>query len=466
MIQYYNTEAEYQAAVKSNFESQVSLVGADNKAYFDGRNVVVGARSALTGSIAVLDGLSALHFIAKDTYNSSSFFSNFTRVGVVAIGIDHPQYRGKLGVVYFDNAAKKWSEIYTFRLTGYTLDGTDRTGTLSIREAAAWGTAVDYVVSYNAESIEDLVSQLNAFFQDTTNPIFQTQDWVAAAVENGTAIDLSFRYVDYRQASNVGKNGFALTAKLLPDVVASSAMLRYNGQRSGEGAIINMRRALAYFRSDLASGTYNPASEASLKRAYPLCLPAYLGTSANNDDHCSDLRAKYGPGEAGWKKYMESMRVVLPSQYGIIGNKAVYGDGKANTYKMAGKTFTGQNGTPGVAFPAADYCANISFNHELLKKGSWFLPDIEQLTAIISIIKHGTTASRNADPINAALLAIGGTAISNGTYFWSSSRCNAYSAWSFNGSSGCAYTGGFCYAYRALPLVLLPVNDLEEGIDA
>lgn len=466
MIQYYNTEAEYQAAVKSNFESQVSLVGENNKAHFDGRNVVVGARSALTGSIAVLDGLSALHFIAKETYNSSSFFSNFTRVGVVAIGIDHPQYRGKLGVVYFDNQAKKWSEIYTFRLTGYTLDGTDRTGTLSIREAANWNTAVDYEVSYNAESIEGLVEQLNTFFQDSTNPIFQTQDWMAVAVEDGTAIDLSFRYVDYRQASNTGKSGFTLTARLLPDIAASSAMLRYNGQRSGEGSVINMPRALAYFRQDFASGTYNPASEASLKRAYPLCLPAYLGTSANNEDHCSDLRAKYGPGEAGWKKYMESMRVVLPSQYGIIGNKAAYGDGKTNTYKMAGKTFTGQNGTPITAFPAADYCANIAFNHELLKKGSWLLPDIEQLTAIISVIKHGTTASRNADPINAALLAIGGTAISNGTYFWSSSRYTAGGAWCFLGAYGYANYGVLFNSFGALPLVLLPVNDLEEGIDA
>ena len=463
MIQYYNTEAEYEAAVKSNFESQVSLVGADNKAHFDGRNVVVGARSALTGSVAVLDGLSALHFIAKETYNSSSFFSNFTRVGVVAIGIDHPHYRGKLGVIYYDNVAKVWSYPYSFKLTGYTLDGTDRTGTLSIREAGSWGTATDYVVSYNAESLEGLASQLNTFFQDTTNPVFQTQDWVAVVV--GEEIHLKFHYTDYRQASNAGKSGFALTANLLPEVKASSAMHRYNGQRSGEGSILNMPRALTYFRSDLASGTYNPASAASLKRAYPLCLPAYLGTSANNSDQCADLRAKYGPGEEGWKRFMASLCAVLPSRYGAIGNPT-YNDSLANTYAMAGKTFTGQSGTPVIAHPAADYCANISFNHDLLRKGNWRLPSISELASIMGVIKHGTTASRNADPINAALLAIGGTAVSNGASFWSSSRYSANGAWCFLGAGGCTSGSSMFASYRALPLVLLPVNDLEQGIDA
>ena len=50
MIKYYDTLAAYEADAKSAFESQVSLIGADNAIKYDGRNVVVDIRSAKTGA--------------------------------------------------------------------------------------------------------------------------------------------------------------------------------------------------------------------------------------------------------------------------------------------------------------------------------------------------------------------------------------------------------------------------------
>ena len=44
MIKYYDTLAAYEADVKSNFESQVSLIGADNTVKYDGRNVAIDIR--------------------------------------------------------------------------------------------------------------------------------------------------------------------------------------------------------------------------------------------------------------------------------------------------------------------------------------------------------------------------------------------------------------------------------------
>ena len=72
MIKYYENEAAYEAAVKSEFESQVSLIGASNECKYDGRNVVIGLNSATTGSIAVIDGLHVLRFIAPQTFSSKS----------------------------------------------------------------------------------------------------------------------------------------------------------------------------------------------------------------------------------------------------------------------------------------------------------------------------------------------------------------------------------------------------------
>ena len=459
MIKYYDTEAAYAADAKSAFESQVSLVGESNDIKYDGRNVVVGAKGAKTGSIVVLDGHSALHFIALDTFSSSSFMSNYTIVGVVAVGVDHPDFRGKLVVIHKANASKKWSEVYSFKLTGYTLDGTDRTGTLVVRDSSAWGTGVDYVISYNASTVEAFVSQLNTYFQ--ANAPFTTQNWRADADGDGN-VTLSFLFVDYRQASNSAKNGFALTANLLPGIPASSGMHRFNGQRSGEGTITNMNRALAYFSADLNNATYNPTSNVtSPVRGYPICKPGYLGTSqySGGADRCAALRAIYGPGEEGWKNFMRSFLPPLPSKVGVM-NKDVYGDGKKNTYLMAGKTFTKQDGTSIVAFPAADYCAKVTYNHELLKSGCWMLPDMEAVFGIMRDVAYpAPTNDRNADKVNRALNAIGGSAIGHSPRVWSSSRYNAYSAWYSSGSVGCAFNNFMYCAYLAVPVTLLDVGE-------
>ena len=456
MIKYYDTEAAYAADAKSPFESQVSLVGEDNEIKYDGRNVVVGAKSAKTGSIVVLDGNSAMHFIALDTFSSSSFMSNFTIVGVVAVGVDHPDFRGKIVIVHKSNASKQWSAIYSFKLTGYTLDGTDRSGKLKVYSAAS--TYDTYTINYNADSVADFLTTLNAYFQSTAP--FTTQHWRADADSDGN-ITLSFLFTFADQRSCAGSDGFTLTANLLPGIPASTAMLRYNGQRSGEGCISNMARAIAYFNADLNNATYNPTSTVtSPKRSYPICKPGYLGTSQySNGDQCAALRAIYGEGEAGWLKFMESFYPIRPSKYGPIGDKATYGDSKRNTGLMAGKTFTKQDNTVIPAYPAADYCGSVTYNHDLLKRGQWFLPDVDVLCSVLRTIKYNSTNDRNADPVNRALYAIGGTAISNGSGTWSSSRCIALSAWCSSGPYGFLSSNILCSTNLAVPVALLDVSE-------
>ena len=178
MIKYYDTLAAYKADVKSNFESQVSLIGADNNVKYDGRNVVIDIRSARTGAIAVLDGTHALRFISVDTFSSESFMSNFEIVGVVVIGVDHPSFRGQIAIMYPTPQSKQMATIAQWKLTGYALDGTDRTGTLSIREKSDnWVANHDYVISYNANNESELVNQLNTYFK--ANEPFKTQKWSA-----------------------------------------------------------------------------------------------------------------------------------------------------------------------------------------------------------------------------------------------------------------------------------------------
>ena len=464
MIRYFDTEAAYAAAAKSAAESDISLVAATNASKIDGRNTVIGLRYAKTGDIVVLDSAGALHFIDLDSFEATSFpTSEYTYVGVVGIGVDHEDYHGQVLIINKANANKALSAIYSYRLTGYTLDGTDRTGTLKVYSAAS--TYDNYTISYNASSIADLVTTLNTYFQ--ANTPFTTQHWRAIAIDTdgdntADAIDLQMLFTFADQRNCAGSAGFTLTANLFPDWLYTSNMFRMNGQRSGEGTIGCMARAIAYFSQDLNNASYNPASDVtSPKRSYPICLPGYLGTSAYQSDHCAALRAIYGPGRAGWLKFMESFLPVKPTFYGSIGDKKTYGDGKTNSAYLATQKFTKQDDTVIDASPAAAYAAEVSYNNELLKAGSWFIPDADQLTSILKDIKYNTSASRTADKINRGLYLIGGSAVSNGSYTWSSSRCNANSGWYCYGGNGCTGSNFLFNTYLALPVTLLEVSDSE-----
>ena len=456
MIKYYENEAAYEAAVKSAFESQVSLIGASNECKYDGRNVVVGLNSATTGSIAVLDGLHALRFIAPQTFSSKSFMSNYEIVGVVAIGVDHPDFRGEVAVMSHQFAGLALSIRYYFKLSGYTLDGAERTGVLSIRSASNnWADNQDYTITYKADSIVALVSQLNAYFK--ANEPFVAQDWVAIADTNGDVL-LYFKYTTWHQVSyNTAKSGFSVVAATAPQWKPTTKMLRMNGQRGGEGAITNMPRALAYFREDNSSKSYNPATDVTTtKLTYPICLPSYLGKSQYQSDHCAYLRGIYGEGEEGWLKFMQSCLPVLPSEYGIFGDSA-YGTEKQNTYYLAGLKYVGQDGVEKYVSPAARLAAERGFGHELLKRGEWVIGNMSRIFSIVGQLRYPTTPDKFADKVNAALAAIGAPALGNNSGVWSCSRCSEGSGWVASGS-GFAGSNNLCFSYLAVPLVLLKVT--------
>lgn len=454
MIKYYDTEAAYKADTgKGADESQVSLIKAGNVCRYDGRNVVVGLRSARTGSVAYLDGAHALRFAAPGTFKADGLPEGGEVIGVVVIGVDHQDFRGEVAVMSKTFAAAQMLERWFVRLSGYTLDGTDRTGTLSVREASdSWAAAHDYAVNYNADSAEALASQLNAYFK--ANEPFAAQDWVAEADGDGN-ITLHFAYTNYSQASNAAKDGFALANATAPGWAATTQMLRRNGRRSGEGTITNWPRALAYFRGDNASTTYNPASDVTtMKISYPICLPGYLGTSEYQSDHCSYLRGVYGEGEEGWLKFMEGFLPVRPSEYGIF-DASRYGAAKRNTYYLAGIKYAGQDGVEKYASPAARLAANLGYDHELLKQGEWVLPDIDLLFGLVGQLKYPTTNDRDADPVNSALKAIGAPALGNNSSVWSCSRCYPGYGWIAYGVVGIAIGGNLYGRYVAAPLVLL-----------
>lgn len=450
MIKYYDTEAAYKADTgKGAAESQVSLIKAGNICRYDGRNVVVGLRSARTGSVAYLDGSRALRFAAPGTFKADGLPEGGEVIGVVVIGVDHQDFRGEVAVMSKTFSLAPMLVRWFVRLSGYTLDGTDRTGTLSVFEASDnWAAAHDYAVGYNADSAEALASQLNAYFK--ANEPFAAQDWVAEADGDGS-VTLNFAYTHFRQNYNAAKDGFALTQATAAGWAATTKMLRRNGRRNDAGTITNLPKALAFFRGDNANRLYNPAADVTTtKIPYPICLPAFLGTSEYQSDHCSYLRGVYGEGEEGWLKFMKSFLPVRPSEYGIFDG-SIYGSAKRNTYYLASLKYVGQDGVEKYASPAANKAANLGYDHELLKQGEWVLPDINLVFGLVGQLKYPTTN----DPVNSALKAMGAPALSEEN-IWSCSRYDPYNLWFAHGNYGQMVKDYALYnGILAVPLVLL-----------
>ena len=154
---------------------------------------------------------------------------------------------------------------------------------------------------------------------------------------------------------------------------------------------------------------------------------------------------------------MASFLPVRPTEYGSIGDKKKYGDARKNTYYLASQTYKDINGATQPVSPAAAYAAGIAFDHELLKKGQWVLPDSDLLFDVVGGIEYPTTNDRNADVINRALKAIGAPALGNNSFAWSCSRIGADGGWIASGNSGCAGYSSLSSAILAVPLLLLDV---------
>ena len=154
---------------------------------------------------------------------------------------------------------------------------------------------------------------------------------------------------------------------------------------------------------------------------------------------------------------MSSFLPLRPTGYGSNGDKVKYGDASKNNYHLASQRYVDTYGNTQPAFPAADFAANINYDHELLKKGQWVLPDSDLMFDVIGGIEYPTTNDRNADVINRALKAIGTPSLGNASSVWSCSRCNASAGWFAYGNGGFANSNNLCYSILAVPLVLLDV---------
>ena len=388
----------------------------------------------------------SVHYIDIDSISSIADINDgYELVGVVCGYINGEVLVVRNPVSHSDT----WCDILQYILSGYTLDGTDQSGVLSIRDNSTATANTDYTIQYNATTKEDLVEQLNVFFAN--NDAFKKQGFYASIDDDKVIVHYHFTFIN--QVSYIaGKNGFTLTQNTMPDIIASKSFRRKNGVQFGEGVISNMEKALSYFRNDTSMEAYNPINIiTSVKITYPICLPGYLGTSSYRDgDKCEFLRSVYGEGEEGWKRFIKSFLPVYPTDCGVINTT-----GKELTKVLASKRYNNLNKVDEPMCKAAYYC--YSMTSATIDKGEFWLSGVQELSIILDGIKYNTVNNRNADIVNKALYKVGWASISNGTSCWSACRYDYLAGWCSSGSYGFLYGGTFFNRYVCLAVSLYPL---------
>ena len=442
MIKKFTDLAALKAAKVAAGEPTVGLL--DNK-----DTAAIGVNTIVTvpqdGDIIMKDTVLGTTFIVDlDSYDATLKPASWSPIGVVG---DHDTDNAL--VIYKSNAGKKQAETFRWKVSGSAMtDGVQHTGALSI--GGTGGITENF--TWETSTIEDFAAALNTFLQ-TNHPDDQPYSCYVDTEDNNLVIIQQNNYNGYRAVSLAGVTVDAYT---MAEVAASYNLRSYNGL-SGDYRGSNLGRLMTRWEGDESDGTWNPTSVISSVPQYPVCLPAYLGTSQHRDgDKCAWLRAKYGEGVEGWKNYLADTMACEDQGWGPM--QADRRDGKAETYKLVGKTFLNANNERQAQYPAAEYVAAIDEGVDYFRAGDWFEGSAFQMGKISRKLEYGNkNMTRSSDRINRGLEAIGGSAISTAAYWWCVSPSHAYLCW-FLRSGGVFYTNSFCGTYGVVPLALYPLK--------
>lgn len=380
-----------------------------------------------------------LFYIKADTLVTSELDKSAWEVqGVVS----HREGK-KVTIVGLDNLGSiAFCDRVWYYLSGYTLDGAEHAIVLAIPTKANWDKNVEKTITYTANTVEEFISALNAAFEADAD--FTDQDWYADLTADGR-VRVHYVFATWQNYDFITISGITKTNSM-PEFKRCTRIRYKSGQATQVGGICSWHRSLAYYRNDngaLPEQGGRTAEQTSIKQAWPINLPTWLGTSTKNPgDFCKPLRGVYGEGEEGWLRFMRSCVSITDTDYGIM----MY-DGREMSKLLSSFTYTSRKvAEPKYMCPASGWCT--SFSTSCLQVGLWHLPAPKEFVELVRDITQGTGTP---DVLNRTIVAAGGKAISNGSNQWVCARYNPSNAWYCSGAHGClsatAMHGAWLVAY-------------------
>ena len=345
------------------------------------------------GDILCYDENRKYKFIQLDTFRAGTFPAAWETLGVVVL-----RKGNTVTVCSKNNTTKKFMEVYPYIVTGYTLDGAEHTATLKLHGSET------FEFKYTASTDEEFVEALKSFL--TTNSF---TDW-SAYIMDGKVILQYDNYTSDESSTTTTATGLTLTTRLSMDLqeIQPSFLRKCGNYGSG---IWSVNGIVQQFQKDRSETAFNPREDVTSVPSYPVCYPAFCGTSEHRDkDYCLWLRQQYcadpaHPTLAEWNRYIQDITHVIPCMVG--GNAPKWRDGKAITDRLKDVVYQAPDGSMKKLYTGAVWCSEFL-------GGKGYMITTAEMDEAFGDVTYGMSgvARDEADPINRSLYAIGGDFIS------------------------------------------------------
>ena len=428
-------------------KSEVLLDEATNSISVAGVNVVTSQPGV--GDILCRDESGGYRFIRLDTFHAGTFPSAWETLGVVA------WRRGnQVRVVSKRSKYVKFMEVFPYVVGGFTLDGSEHVARLRLHGRPS--TETFYEFRYTAGTVDEFVTALQHLL--TTNG---ETDWSAYKDEQERVILQYDNYTSLERvdASLTHADGLELKTKLSVDMPAFPRTVRKCGNM-GKAPVWNASKAKEVYIKDNSETRYNPESDVSSVPAYPVCWPAFAGTSQHQEDHCLWLRQRYcadpaHPKVEEWEEYIDDLVPKSPWMTGAFAPR--YRDGAVFSAALKDVTYQAKDGSRKPLYPAVNTAS------ELLDGG--YIPTQYEFYEMFRNVTYGLSdiTFTTADTINRSLHAIGGNEINVRNSFFLLGRIMTFQV--FNASSTGEfrlYGSPYLSSYLTLAVKSLDLSRLNE----
>ena len=256
------------------------------------------------GDILCLDENRKYRFIQLDTFHAGTFPGAWETLGVVVL-----RKGNTVTVCSKHNENKKFMEVFPYIVTGQVLNFAD------------WSAYKD------------------------------AQDRVILQYDNYTS-------AEYVTASITMATGLTLTSRVSTDCPQQPKFKLKCGV-IGFG-IYNIEKSKEFFKKDISWASFNPSTDIDSIPEFPICWPAFAGTSQYQNDHCLWLRQKYcsdpdNPKIEEWSKYLEDLTFSIPCMVGMASRRS--GEIQISAAeRLKNITYKATDGTFRKLYPAFAYC--------------------------------------------------------------------------------------------------------------